>query len=220
MGVKECATSDATGSVDRRIGILLSGRGSTLQALIDASTGEGLGGAIAVVISNRPGAAGLDRARAAGIEALTISHRDFADREAFDAALVAALVARGVTLVCLAGFMRLIGRPMLEAFPDAILNIHPSLLPAFPGVDAQAQAIAHGVKVSGVTVHLVTGELDGGPIVAQTAVPVADDDTAETLAGRILVEEHRVYPEAVRAVLAGGWRIEGRRFVPQATLRR
>jgi phosphoribosylglycinamide formyltransferase-1 len=168
---------------------------------------------IAVVISNKANAAGLERARAAGIETLTISHRDFADRDAFDAAVAAALTARGVTLVCLAGFMRLVGRPMLEAFPNAIVNIHPSLLPAFPGVDAQAQALAHGVKITGVTVHLVTGELDGGPIIAQAAVPVEDGDTPETLSARILEQEHRVYPEAVRIVLAGGWQISGRRFV-------
>jgi phosphoribosylglycinamide formyltransferase 1 len=118
-----------------------------------------------------------------------------------------------VTLVCLAGFMRLIGAPMLEAFPQAILNIHPSLLPAFPGVNAQRQAIEHGVRISGATVHLVTGELDGGPIILQAAVPVLPDDTPETLAARILVEEHRLYPEAVALMLRGGWRVEGRRFI-------
>ena len=166
-----------------------------------------------MVISNKPGAQGLDRARAAGIEALTIDHREFVDRDTFDHAVAKALTDRGVTLVCLAGFMRLIGRPLLDAFPDAILNIHPSLLPSFPGVHAQAQALAHGVKVSGATVHLVNGELDAGPIVAQTTVPVRDDDTADSLAGRILVEEHRLYPLAVRIVLAGGWTINGRRFL-------
>ena len=123
------------------------------------------------------------------------------------------LSSRGVVLVCLAGFMRLIGAPMLEAFPNAIVNVHPSLLPAFPGVSAQAQAIVHGVKVSGATVHLVTGELDGGPIVLQAAVQVKEDDTEEALAARILVEEHRLYPEAVRIVLSGAWRLEGRRFI-------
>lgn len=225
---KECATSDAfptTDSASRapdsggRIGVLISGRGSNLQALIDAVADGRLPASIAIVISNKASAGGLDRARAAGIETQTISHRDFQDRDAFDTAVAAALKARGVTLVCLAGFMRLIGRPMLEAFPNAILNIHPSLLPSFPGVEAAAQAIAHGVKVSGVTVHLVTGELDGGPIVAQAAVRVEEGDSAESLAQRILVEEHRLYPEAVRLVLAGGWRIEGRRFVGAAVLR-
>jgi phosphoribosylglycinamide formyltransferase-1 len=123
------------------------------------------------------------------------------------------LRARGVGLVCLAGFMRIVGPPLLEAFPNAILNIHPSLLPAFPGVDAQTQAIAHGVKVSGVTVHLVSAGLDDGPIVVQRVVPVSDSDTPESLASRILEEEHRAYPEAVKLVLDGGWRIEGRRFI-------
>jgi phosphoribosylglycinamide formyltransferase-1 len=118
-----------------------------------------------------------------------------------------------VRLVCLAGFMRLVGPPLLEAFPDAVLNIHPSLLPAFPGLDAQRQALAHGVKVSGATVHFVTSELDGGPIVLQTAVPVLDTDTVETLSARILIEEHRIYPEAIGLVLDGKWRLDGRRVV-------
>jgi phosphoribosylglycinamide formyltransferase-1 len=195
------------------LGVLISGRGSNLQALIDAVSSGELDARIAVVVSNKASAAGLDRARAAGIDTLTISHRDYASRDAFDQALAGALLDRGVHLVCLAGFMRLIGTPMLEAFPNAIVNIHPSLLPAFPGIDAQAQAIAHGVKVSGVTVHLVTGELDGGPIIMQRAVPVGDDDTAESLAARILVEEHRAYPEAVKMILSGRWSLHGRRFV-------
>lgn len=196
-----------------RIGVLISGRGSNLQALLDAISEGSLDARIVVVVSNKAAAAGLDRARAAGIETLTISHRDYASRDDFDRAIAAALAERGVHLVCLAGFMRLIGQPMLDAFPNAILNIHPSLLPAFPGVDAQAQAIAHGVKITGATVHLVTGELDGGPIVLQSAVEVRDDDTAESLSARILEQEHQVYPEAVRVVLAGGWRVAGRRFV-------
>lgn len=212
MSATSRAEAPAFGS-PAAIGVLISGRGSNLQALIDAVQDGALDARIAVVISNRPSAAGLDRARDAGIDTLVIDHRGFASRDAFDRAVASALLERGVQLVCLAGFMRLVGEPLLAAFPNAILNIHPSLLPAFPGIDAQAQAIAHGVKVSGVTVHLVTGELDGGPIVAQAAVPVRDDDTPDTLAARILLEEHRVYPEAVRAVLAGGWRIEGRRFL-------
>jgi phosphoribosylglycinamide formyltransferase 1 len=199
--------------VNSRLGILISGRGSNLQSIIDAIREGTLDATIAVVISNRADAAGLDRAREAGIETLHISHRAFASRDDFDRAIVDALRARGVGLVCLAGFMRLVGTPMLEAFPGAILNVHPSLLPAFPGVDAQRQALAHGVKVSGVTVHLVTHELDGGPIVAQRAVPVRDDDTAETLSARILLEEHRAYPEAIKLLLEGRWRLEGRRFV-------
>lgn len=199
-----------------RIAVLISGRGSNLQALIDAAAENRLAAEIAIVISNRAGAVGLERAAAAGLETLTISHRDFDSREAFEAVLVRELQARRVALVCLAGFMRLLGSTFLDAFPRAILNIHPSLLPAFPGVDAQRQAWEHGVKVAGATVHLVTGELDGGPIVVQAAVPVRDDDTPETLAARILLEEHRIYPEAVRIIAQGGWTIQGRRFVRPA----
>jgi phosphoribosylglycinamide formyltransferase-1 len=194
------------------IGVLISGRGSNLQALIDAVGDGRLDAQIAVVISNRPDAGGLRRAEAAGIETLVLDHRAYSSRDEYDAALARALLARGVRLVCLAGFMRLIGAPLLNAFPDAILNVHPSLLPAFPGIDAQAQALAHGVRISGATVHLVTGELDGGPIVMQAAVPVFDDDTAETLSARILVREHRIYPEAARILLEGGWSLDGRRF--------
>ena len=199
--------------MNERLGVLISGRGSNLQALIDAIADGRLDARIAIVISNRPGAAGLERASAAGIETLVIDHKLFARRDDFDAAVAAALKDRGVTLVCLAGFMRLVGPKLLDALPNAILNIHPSLLPAFPGVDAQRQALEHGVKVTGATVHLVTGELDGGPIVQQAAVPVRDDDTVETLSARVLIEEHRIYPEAVRLVLARSWRLEGRRFV-------
>jgi phosphoribosylglycinamide formyltransferase-1 len=196
-----------------RIGVLVSGRGTNLQALIDAIAECRLDAEIGLVISNRPEAQGIERARAAAIETLVIDHRAFATRDTFDAAVAGALRERGVRLVCLAGFMRLIGPPVLDAFPDAILNVHPSLLPAFPGVNAQRQALDHGVKITGATVHLVTGELDGGPIVLQAAVPVKDDDSVETLSARILLEEHRIYPEAVRRILAGGWRIEGRRFI-------
>jgi phosphoribosylglycinamide formyltransferase 1 len=198
---------------ERNIGVLISGRGSNLQALI-AAVGRGeLGARIAVVISNRGDAGGLDLARQAGIEALAINHRDFATRDDFDARLAQELLDRQVGLVCLAGFMRLVGARLLDAFPNAVLNIHPSLLPAFPGVDAQQQALRHGVKVTGATVHLVTGELDAGPIIVQACVPVREDDTIATLSARILVEEHRIYPAAVRTVLGGRWRVEGRRFV-------
>jgi phosphoribosylglycinamide formyltransferase-1 len=193
--------------------VLISGRGSNLQALIDAVAEGRLDARIGVVIANRADAAGLDRARQAGIEAIVIEHRGFATRDDFDRALVAELRARDVTLVCLAGFMRLIGAPLIDAFPNAILNIHPSLLPAFPGTHAQQQALAHGVKIAGATVHLVTLELDGGPIVLQAAVPVRDDDTVDTLSARILIEEHRLYPEAVRIMLDGGWRLDGRRVL-------
>jgi phosphoribosylglycinamide formyltransferase-1 len=197
---------------DPRIGVLISGRGSNLQALIDAIAARRLRAQIGIVISNRGDAQGLGRASEAGIETLTIPHRDYPSRDAFEAVLVRELRAREVRLVCLAGFMRLLGRTFLDAFPDAILNIHPSLLPAFPGVDAQKQALEYGTKIAGATVHFVTGELDGGPIVLQRAVNVEDDDTADTLAGRILEVEHQIYPEAAGLVLQGGWTIEGRRF--------
>lgn len=205
--------------MNRRLGILISGRGSNLQAIIDAITEGRLDAQIAVVISNRAGAAGLQRAREAGLKTSVIDHRNFSARDDFDRALVAELRAHDVGLVCLAGFMRLVGTPMLAAFPTAILNIHPSLLPAFPGVDAQRQALEHGVKISGVTVHLVTPELDGGPIIVQRSVPVLDGDTVEMLSARILVEEHRAYPDAINLVLADGWEIVGRRFVPAPVLR-
>jgi phosphoribosylglycinamide formyltransferase-1 len=201
----------------RRIGVLISGRGSNLQALIDAIARGTLDATIAVVISNKAAAAGLDRARTAGIDTLVLDHRAFPTRDDYDRALAAALRDRGVSLVCLAGFMRLVGPPLLEAFPEAILNIHPSLLPAFPGIDAQRQAIEHGVKISGATVHLVTGELDGGPIVMQSAVPVLEDDTPETLSARILREEHRLYPEAVGLILDRQWRVDGRRLSRPST---
>ena len=164
------------------------------------------------MVSNRADAQGLERAQRAGIETLTIPHRDYPTRDAFEDVLVRELRARDVRLVCLAGFMRLLGPTFLNAFPNATLNIHPSLLPAFPGVDAQRQAWAYGTKVAGATVHIVNGELDGGPIVLQRAVAVQDGDTAETLAARILEVEHAIYPEAVARVLAGGWTIHGRRF--------
>jgi phosphoribosylglycinamide formyltransferase-1 len=200
----------------KSIGVLISGRGTNLQALINSVAEHRLDAKIAVVISNRTDAQGLDRARSAGIETLVIGHRSFPTRDAFDAAVATALRERGVSLVCLAGFMRLIGPPLLDAFPNAILNVHPSLLPAFPGIEAQRQALEHAVKVTGATVHFVTGELDAGPIVSQASVPVRDDDTVETLSARILIEEHRIYPEAVKQVLSGRWRLDGRRFLPAA----
>jgi phosphoribosylglycinamide formyltransferase 1 len=198
---------------NRRLGVLISGRGSNLQALVKAIRDGRLDAEIAIVISNREDAAGLELAREAGIETIVLSHRGWPSRDEYDRALAQELKARSVGLVCLAGFMRLVGAPLIDAFPHAILNIHPSLLPAFPGIDAQRQALEHGAKISGVTVHLVTAELDGGPIILQRSVPVLDDDTAATLAARILAEEHRAYPEAVQIVLEGGWWIDGRRFV-------
>ncbi|MGB2716669.1 MAG: phosphoribosylglycinamide formyltransferase [Vicinamibacterales bacterium] len=195
------------------IGVLISGRGSNLQALIDAIEDRRLHARIAIVISNKADAPGLARAARAGIDTLVLDHRAASSREAYDRHLAQELRARGVRLVCLAGFMRLIGAPLLEAFPNAILNVHPSLLPAFPGVDAQRQALRHGVKVTGATVHLVTPELDGGPILLQAAVPVFDDDSVDTLSARILEQEHRLYPLAVQMLLDGEWRLEERRFV-------
>jgi len=199
--------------VNRRLGVLISGRGSNLQAIIDAVQDRRLDATIAVVVSNRADAAGLARARHAGIAAIHLNPRDHADRHAYDSAIVEMLRQHQVGLVCLAGFMRLVGRPLLDAFPNRILNIHPSLLPAFRGLDAQSQALEHGVRVSGATVHFVVEELDAGPIVLQAAVPVLEADTVETLAARILVEEHRIYPEAIGLVLDGDWRIDGRRFL-------
>ena len=199
--------------MNRRLGVLISGRGSNLQALIDATRDGCLDATVAVVISNRADAAGLERARRAGIEALCLDHRASPSRDEHDRAVARELRARDVGLVCLAGYMRLIGAPLLKAYPNAVLNIHPSMLPAFPGVDAPRQALEHGVTVTGVTVHLVTAQLDNGPIVIQRTVPVMGDDTADTLIARILIEEHRAYAEAVGILLAGGWRIEGRRFV-------
>ena len=198
--------------MNRNLGVLISGRGSNLQAIVDAIAAGTLDARIALVISNRADAAGLERARSAGIETLYLSYRAFASRDAYDRALIDALRARDVGLVCLAGFMRLLSPVLIEAFPNAILNIHPALLPAFPGLDAQHQAWAHGVKVSGATVHLVDRDLDAGPIVLQRAVPVLDDDTADSLSARILEVEHQLYPEAIGLLLSGQWQLDGRRF--------
>jgi len=197
--------------------VLISGRGSNLQSIIDAIGQGRLDAQIAIVVSNRDDAAGLQRASAAGIETMCLRPRDYPGRDAYDRALAGALETRGVNLVCLAGFMRLVGPPLLAAFPNRTLNIHPSLLPAFPGLDAQRQALEYGVRFSGATVHLVTSELDGGPIVMQAAVPVLEDDTVEALSSRILVEEHRIYPEAIRMLLDGDWSVQGRRFVRGAS---
>ena len=196
-----------------RLGILISGRGSNLQAIIDAIDAGTLRASIALVISNIADAPGLDRARGAGLDTLVIPHAGSATRNDYDRRLVDALQERRVDLVCLAGFMRLLSPTFVDAFPNRILNIHPSLLPAFPGLDAQHQAFDHGVSVTGATVHFVNAELDAGPIVVQAAVPVLPDDTAETLSARILEAEHRIYPVAIQRVLDGDWRLDGRRFV-------
>ena len=199
--------------VQRNIGILISGRGSNLQAIIDATRDGRLDAEIALVVSNRADAHGLDLARLAGIETLVRDHKAHPSREAYEAVLVDDLRTRGVQLVCLAGFMRLLGATFVNAFPNRILNIHPALLPAFPGLHAQRQAIEHGVRVSGATVHFVDTNLDAGPIVLQAAVPVLDTDTEATLGARILAQEHRIYPEAIQRILDGGWTIDGRRVV-------
>ena len=201
---------------NRNVGVLISGRGSNLQAIIDAVAGKRLNAHVSVVISNVPDAAGLGRAKRAGIEAVVLDHRDksrFPTREDFDRELARELKARDVRLVCLAGYMRLLTQAFLDEFPDAVVNIHPSLLPAFPGMNAQYQAWEHGVKWTGATVHLVTSELDGGPIVLQETVPVKDSDDVDTLATRILEREHHLYPLAIQLLLNGGWRVEGRRFL-------
>lgn len=197
-----------------QIGVLISGRGSNLQALIDAGKRGELGGEVAIVVSNVADAPGLERARRAAVPTVVLDHKG-RKREEYDAEVVSILQEHDVELVCLAGFMRLLSPAFVRAFPGRILNIHPALLPAFPGLQAQRQAFEYGVKVSGATVHLVDEGLDSGPIVAQEAVPVRSDDTAESLAVRILEVEHRLYPRAVRLLLEGRSRVEGRRVIEE-----
>lgn len=198
----------------RRLGILLSGRGSNFEAIANKIAAGGLEAEIAVVISNRPEAKGVEIARERGLPVAVIPSKGVS-REDYDRSVIAELRNRDVDLVCLAGFMRLLTPEFCSAFPLRILNIHPSLLPAFPGLDAQKQALEHGVKISGCTVHFVDQHLDAGPILLQAAVPVLDKDTPETLSERILKEEHRIYSEAIAIVLSERWRIEGRRVVMQ-----
>ena len=195
------------------VAVVISGRGSNMEAIARAAQAPGSPYRVVRVIADRPTAGGLARAAALGVPTAVVPVKEFADRAAFEAALSAEIEASGAALVALAGFMRILSPEFVQRHEGKLLNIHPSLLPAFPGVDAQSQALAHGVKISGVTVHLVNGELDAGPIVAQSAIPVLDDDTAETLAARILVEEHRLYPRAVALVLSRRWKLDGRRFV-------
>jgi phosphoribosylglycinamide formyltransferase-1 len=194
----------------KKLAVLISGRGSNLQALIDARERGELGGEIALVVSNVAGAPGLERARRAGIHAVVRDHRG-RQREEYDAEMVSLLREHRIDLVCLAGFMRLLSPVFVRAFRGRILNVHPALLPSFPGLNAQRQALEHGVKLSGATVHLVDEGLDSGPIVAQEAVPVRSDDTVESLEARILEAEHRLYPRAVRLMLEARCSIEGRR---------
>lgn len=196
----------------KRIGILLSGRGSNFEAIADNVAAGRLPAEIAVVISNRPEARGLQIALERGLPALCIPSKGV-EREEYDRRVAAELQNRAVDLVCLAGFMRLLSAGFCRAFPMRILNIHPSLLPSFPGLDAQKQALEHGARISGCTVHFVDELLDAGPIILQAAVPVLDNDTVESLSARILAEEHRIYSQAIALVLSGRWRLEGRRVV-------
>ena len=195
-----------------RLGILLSGRGSNFVAIADSIAAGRLDAEIAVVISNRADAPGMVVARHRGLKVVLLPSRGI-EREEHDTRLAAELDQAGVDLICLAGYMRLLSASFIRRYPQRILNIHPSLLPAFPGLGVQQQAIDHGVKVSGCTVHFVDEGLDSGPIVKQAAVPVLDDDTAESLAARVLKEEHRIYSEAIALVLSGKYRIQGRRVV-------
>jgi phosphoribosylglycinamide formyltransferase-1 len=196
----------------KRLGILISGRGSNFEAIADRVAGGTLSAEIGVVLSNRADAKGLETARVRGLNAVCLPSKGL-DRELYDQQLIEELKRHRVELVCLAGFMRLLSARFVRAFAGRILNIHPSLLPAFPGLDAQHQALIHGVKVAGCTVHFVDEELDAGPIVQQAIVAVHDDDTVEALSARILAEEHRIYSEAIALVLSGHYRIEGRRVL-------
>lgn len=198
----------------KRLAILLSGRGSNFQSIADHIDNGFLNASIAVVISNQPQARGIVVARERGLHAVVLPSRGM-DREAYDCCLTEELRKYGPDLICLAGYMRLLSPGFVREFQGRILNIHPSLLPAFPGLDAQRQALEYGVKVTGCTVHFVNEFLDAGPVVLQAAVPVLDDDTEETLSARILSEEHRIYPEAIRLVLESSYRVEGRRILMQ-----
>ena len=198
----------------KRLGILISGRGSNFEAIAEQVEDGELDAEIAVVISSRPDARGLQTARQRGLVAVSIPSKGM-DREIYDRLLLQELQSRQVDLVCLAGFMRLLSAGFIRQFPNRILNIHPSLLPAFPGLDAQHQALEHGVKITGCTVHFVDEELDAGPIVIQAAVPVQADDDVAALSERILKQEHRIYSEALRIVLSGRFRIEGRRVIAE-----
>jgi phosphoribosylglycinamide formyltransferase-1 len=197
----------------KRIGVLLSGRGSNFVALADSvAAGRIPDAEIAIVVSNREGAAGIDKAKDRGIPTRVIPSKGL-EREPYDRQVVAVLHEHGVDLICLAGYMRLLSPYFVASFPNRILNIHPSLLPSFPGLESQRQALEYGVKIAGCTVHFVDENLDAGPIVLQAAIPVHDADTEATLSERILAEEHRIYSEAVKIVLQGKFRIAGRRVV-------
>jgi len=195
------------------LGVLASGRGSNLQAILDATVAPGFPARVAVVVSDHEGAQALGRARARGVPAVWLNPKDFGDRAAYDVALAGVLEAHGVGLVCLAGFMRILGPAFVRAWAGRILNVHPALLPAFPGLAAQRQALAYGVRLAGATVHFVDEGVDTGPIVLQASVPVHPDDTEESLSARILVEEHRLYPEAIRLFAERRLAIVGRRVL-------
>ena len=204
-----------SGVMKKRIGVLLSGRGSNFEALADGIEDGRLPNAeIALVLSHREGAPGIEKARARGIATLVIPSKGL-EREAYDKLVVTALQEKKIDLVCLAGYMRLLSPHFVAAFPNRILNIHPSLLPSFPGLESQRQALEHGAKFSGCTVHFVDENLDAGPIVMQACVPIENSDTPETLSARILQQEHRIYTEAVRIVLEGRYRMDGRRVLIQ-----
>jgi phosphoribosylglycinamide formyltransferase-1 len=198
-----------TEAVRKRVGVLISGRGSNLQALLDACAEPAFPAEIVLVISNKAEAPGLERAARAGVPAQVVSRRDYPDKAACDAAMTAALEEAGVELVCLAGFMRLLGEIFVEHWRDRMINIHPALLPLFPGLDTHARALEAGVKLHGCTVHLVRFEMDRGPILGQAAVPVLPGDGAETLAARVLEAEHRLYPHCLRLVAEGRVEIRG-----------
>jgi phosphoribosylglycinamide formyltransferase-1 len=198
------------------VGVLASGRGSNLQAILDACARPGFAARVAIVVSDRERAAALERAAAAGVPSAVLNPKDFGERAAYDAALADTLDAHGVGLVCLAGFMRILGPAFVHRYAGRLLNVHPALLPAFPGLHAQRQALDHGVKVAGATVHFVEEGVDTGPIVLQASVPVEADDTVETLSARILVQEHRLYAEAVRLFAEGRLEIAGRRVIVHA----
>jgi phosphoribosylglycinamide formyltransferase 1 len=199
-----------------RLGILLSGRGSNFVAIADNAAAGRIPADIAVVICNRPGAPGLEEAQRRGLDAHMIPSKGL-EREQYDRQVVEVLRSKQVDLVCLAGFMRLLSPYFVSQFPNRIINIHPSLLPAFPGLEAQRQALEYGVKITGCSVHFVDENLDAGPVIIQQAVPILDADTVETLSARILEQEHRIYSEAINIMLAGGWRLEGRRFLRSAS---
>ncbi len=202
--------------MSRTLGVLISGRGSNLQAILDAITEGRLDARVGVVVSNEADARGLARAEKAGVPTAVLSHQDYDSREAFDEAVLAQLKKHDVDVVCLAGFMRILSPVLVRAFSNRILNIHPSLLPAFVGLHAQRQAVEHGAKLSGCTVHLVDEELDHGPILLQAPVAVEERDTEESLSARILAQEHKLYPEAIQLILDGKVRVDGRRALIQA----